>query len=440
MAANAGAEIITVNPDGTSGSDNLAAAITTLNASPDANNVIVLNPGRYTPAPTSSSAGSYTINRNVVITGNHALQANGGVPGVQNGLGTPGTPSTYIDLTGTDACQQIFSIAPGVQVAIEAVQVENAPTCTHASDQVILDQGTLLTYGLTMSDNAEAPLRLATSSSTASLNESTVDGGFTPSPWGIVIKGGTLDLTNSDVTDNYAGGINCLGTCTINAIRSIIEHNGPAAGAIDCQGPPTGTMTVDGSGSVDDPDVDAGCDTQYDVSIGPWPQLDTNGGPVQTLAIDPNLGAGYADQTGCPTVDERFFVNPSSNGNAGSATCYAGAYTPGATQQTAGPRCEVTNLQEGADPEEDVTATDTGSGLGPEMGTGSDPQAQGGAEPFTNVATSDGAVSLPLVPLSSTYQPASASLAVIATRPNDGKLAHWFFTADNWAGISTLCV
>lgn len=443
ISSAASAEVITVSPDN-GGSDHLAAAVAQLASSSDANNVIILQPGEYTPNPADMPAGG--IPRNVVITGYHNQQATGSVP------------STYVNLSGA-SCGTIFKVPSGVQLALEAVQIENAPTtnpCSSGTSKPVIDvSGTLVTYGVTMYNNGESPIKVE-SGATADVNESTIDGNFQQSAWGIVVSQGTLNLTDSDVTDNYAGGLNILGSGTIDAVRSIIEHNGLGPSYLDCQGPTSGMVT---NYLADDPEADAECDTTYGVSVTTWPTMTTNGGPVDTLAFDPAYMPSFWSVSGCPSVDGRFFVNPGANGVGGGAgtSCNIGAYSASAAQEqpSQAPKCSITYLNtstpadEQAAATETVTATDTASGFGPQdnasVNAGSpidDP-----ADAITNINITNGSVSVPYAPLlpfnaTSPFpggNPGStASIPVTAVR-TALPVSYWYFTATDWAGLSTLC-
>ena len=164
------------------GSDDLAAAVAQLASSSDANNVIILQPGEYTPNPADMPAGG--IPRNVVITGYHNQQATGSVP------------STYVNLSGA-SCGTIFKVPSGVQLALEAVQIENAPTtnpCSSGTSKPVIDvSGTLVTYGVTMYNNGESPNQGGTGCDRRRQTSPRSMAISNRSAWGIVVSQGTLD-------------------------------------------------------------------------------------------------------------------------------------------------------------------------------------------------------------------------------------------------------
>jgi hypothetical protein len=405
----ASANVITVNPDGNTGSDNLTPAITQANTNGQASNTIDLNPGRYTPA-----APLPVITHNLTVSANHALQA------------ATGAPSTFID--GSNQASKspgnLFTIAAGVTVRFDGFQLINGGG---AGFFAISDSGNVTTWGLTISGQPGGGVQVQSGGS-ATLNETTLD---SVTQTGISNQG-TLVLKNSEIVAGQSTGIvNTGGTITLTSSLLAFQVG------VEC----VGGTAVNGAtdASIDD---DGSCGVQF----GNNTHVDTynytpaaNGGPTLSVL----LPVGNPDTTGkginCPTVDQRFFVNP-------SGTCDIGATTNGAPRETTGPTCSVTALIIGPPKQQQVTVTDTGSGMGPNPGPATDnpsntpPSTQpNSAVPafgygWDNLYVNNGTVSF-----TAPSAPTTSGVVLTATKTNQSLLTHWNFTATNWAGISTFC-
>lgn len=370
LAGVASAAVITVNPDNSSGTDNLTAAINTANTNADASNTIVLNPGRYTPK------GKLNITKNLTITANHALQA------------SAGAASTSVDGSLQSSAQDVFVVNAGVTVTLDGFQIVSGGGSGFASIHLLGTSGStpggkLRTWGLAITGAGGNGVQVD-SGANATLNETEINAAAANA----IVNSGTLTVNSSDLVSQGQIGINNTGGTF--AVSDTLLAFGTGA---ECNG---GTASNGGPGSLDD---DGTCGVQYsrntNVDLYNYTPA-ANGGP--TLSVQ--LPAANPDTTNkgvnCPTTDQRFFVNP-LNG-LGQRQCDIGAVTTGATRQTTPPACVVTRTQYPpavATAQQDVTVTDTGSGMGPEYGTFTDPQLSGAINPddaITNLAITNGSV------------------------------------------------
>jgi hypothetical protein len=217
----------------------------------------------------------------------------------------------------------------------------------------------------------------------------------------------TVTLNNSDVTNN-GNGITAGGALNLN--NTIIALNGKPPNHYGCAATGSGGTVL---ASLSD---DHSCGTTesatLDAYLGP---LAFNGGPTKTRALSsdsPAIGAG--DDSVCPTTDQRFFVR-------GDGHCDVGAYEAGAAQDTTAPSCAVTATRHDTDPQQqDVTARDLGSGLGPDA--------------ITNVAIDNGTVAAPTI-----ASPTTAGQVVTATKSDQSVLTHWSFDVTDWSGNTKHC-
>jgi len=121
--------------------------------------------------------------------------------------------------------------------------------------------------------------------------------------------------------------------------------------------------------------------------------------------------------------------------HAGSG-CDLGAFQTGAAQDVTPPSCVVTGLILGPPKQQQVTVSDSISGLGPEGGSLTDPTGNAPADAVSGLTISNGSVaSAPF----SANGPSTAGVVLTATKSNQSLLTQWSFTATNWAGVSKLC-
>lgn len=427
LAGVASANVFPITPDGSSGTDNLGAAISSANTNSASSNTIVLSPGIYTPADkgtSSSDVEPITITKNLTIVGPHSYQTPSGQAATQDIVGAT---------ANTDGSGPLFVVNPGVTVNFEGVQIDGAGSTGNPS---ILDNGNLLMYGVTMEGPPSNGLQVSSGAS-ATLNEFTLDSALGDG----IIDDGSLTLNNSTIAAGQSTAIDVPGSgYTLNLNNTALYLQ---VGA-ECFG---GPATNGGPGSIDD---DGTCGVQYsdDTAVdNDNASPSSNGGPVQT--VNPTPGTTSTDFTdkgvNCPTVDGRFFVNPIVGG---VTQCDVGAYTNSATQEASGPKCTITGGSAGPPATQQVSLVDSGSGVGPQAGLDTD-------NPSNTVATAyppPAAVPVPgdsvsnlqidngtVAAFSPLLQATTSPQALTATKTTAGTLTHWSFTGLNWAGVATNC-
>jgi hypothetical protein len=355
----------------------LQAAITSANSNPGPDTIKLASKNYQPSVP-------MTITDTLTITGDPQFQPPG-----QN----PQIDGTFVNPLQSD----LFTVNPGVSATFKAVSI------TGSSDigfGVIRAKGTVELDNLALSGNNGTEL-VVDSGGTATANDANIsDGTFHG-----IDNSGTLVLNNSTVANNSSGGITTSGTLRLN--NTIIANNNPFVnGSTDCVGTPT-TSTITSW------DSDGTCAVAHTGD----PMLDStnmNGGPSPSAALLPGSPAINAGTNSiCPTTDQRFFVR--SDGQ-----CDIGAYEAGAARDTTAPTCVVSALRAGPPKQQDVTATDSGSGLGPDA--------------ITNVAITNGTVAF--TPFTS---PSRAGLVLTATKTDQTQVTRWSFTATDWAGNVKNC-
>jgi hypothetical protein len=425
LAGVASANVLPINPDGSSGTDNLGAAIASANTNSASSNTIVLSPGIYTPADKGTGASDVepiTITKNLTIVGPHSF-TNSGPP--------------QQDIQGEDANSDgsgpLFVINPGVTVTFEGIEIDGAGS---TGNPAIMDNGNLLMYGVGMQGPPSNALQVSQGAS-ATLNEFTLDGALGDG----IIDDGSLTLNNSTIAAGQSTAIDVPQTAyTLNLNNTALYLQ---VGA-ECFG---GPATNGGPGSLDD---DGTCQVQYsdDTNVdNDNANPASNGGPVQT--VNPTPGTTSSDFTdkgvNCPVDDGRFFVNPVVGG---VTQCDVGSYTNGATQETTGPKCTITGGSAGPPATQQVSLVDTGSGVGPQAGPDTDNPSNTVATTYpppaavpvpgdsvSNLQINNGTVAAP----SPLLNPAVSPLVLTATKTTAGTLTHWSFTGLNWAGVATNC-
>ncbi len=421
LASAATAQVIIVSPDNGSGSNNLGTAIATANTNASSSNTLVLEPGTYQPA-----TQPITITKNLNIMVDHSLQASGNLSGadIQGALAEE------------KASNNLFVIPSGVSVRMDALGCD---TCGAGGFAAVQVSGHLTWNGVESLGDPGAALHI-TSGGSATINESGIEGDLGNAVY--LDQGGSLTL-NSVSLDQGSGSAIIVGGSpyTLNINNTLIADNA-APDSPNCNG---GGATNGGPGSLDD---DGTCNVQYSNNTDidnyiPSFQLDA-GGPTSDTYIPAN-----PDTTGkgvnCPTVDERFFVNPVVNG---VISCDIGAITNGATQQTTPPSCQVTSTNEGTTPATQQVAVQDGlSGIGPEPGLDTDNPSNSpataypppAAVPVPGYAVSNLQISNGTVALTPFTSVSTGPLVLTASKTTPGTVTQWSFTALNWAGISKNC-
>src|SRR5262249_36969293 len=262
-------------------------------------------------------------------------------PPQQPGQLPPPNPVT-IDAQGQS---RILWVAAGADLTISGLALANGSAYTGGG---IFNRGTLTLAGCTVSGCK------ATGSSgggitnygTLTLTDSTLSGNSASLDAGALYNvGGTLSLTNCTVSGNTAqtgaalyliGGTNTLTHCTISGNTStgssnvpgvllrpnvtavnvndtiIAKNNGAFSGAYDISGPATGSNNLIGTGSV------TGSNNQLGVTDPKLGLLAWNGGPTQTVALQPRSPAIGAGNAGSVTKDQRGLPLDSPNADIGA--------------------------------------------------------------------------------------------------------------------------
>jgi hypothetical protein len=375
FAANAGATVYTP----TTGPA-LQSAVSSANSNPGADTIKLCNCNYQTTT-------MMTITDPLTITGDPQFQGPGQGPQIDGSFMSP--PQ-----------QDLFVVNAGVSATFKALTITNAADNNFA---VIRAKGTAELDNLALSGNNGTEL-IVDAGGKATANNANISDGTLDA----IRNSGTLVLNNSTVANNSNGGITSTsGSLTLN--NTIVANNNPFVnGSKDCVLATTYTPLGSASWSSDGSCTAAHSGDPMIGATGP------NGGPTPSAALlagSPAINAG--DNTKCPTTDQRFFVR--SDG-----LCDIGAYESGAARDTTPPTCVVSALRAGPPKQQDVTATDSGSGLGPDA--------------ITNVTITNGTVAF--TPFAS---PSTAGLVLTATKSDQTQLTRWSFTATDWAGNVKNC-
>lgn len=428
FAGTASAAVFVINPPaGNTGVQNgalLATAITNANNSTDPSSTIVLKEASYNP-----SSPFPAIQKNLRIVGDHTNQElNGGT----NILGASLSPSD----------QTLITINAGATLTLEALKIGQTGT-NPGNTAAVVDNGNLVMHGADLLANLSPNQLLVNSGGTATLNNSLVGDG---SQGAIDIELGTVTLNHSNVTFNGTGAITQNGTLNVN--NSIISNNDLSlSGLPNCTSPANSSdhsLDSDGSCGLTTAGGSKSGTTASPLNAGIF-DANKNGGPVQTnkFTSSTSPAVGAANQTNCPVADNRFFAFQGST----KPPCDMGSLQSGATQDTTPPACVSTGKTQNAQGQnvtQTVSLTDSISGLGPEGGSISDP-INAGAPPLVGNNQADvvdgatidnGGVSATGF---SSGGPSTSPVTLTATKSNLGALAHWSFTATNWAGVTKFC-
>jgi hypothetical protein len=417
-------------------------------------------PGIYCPINPSGQS-TITISHNLTIVADHSFQSTGGLPNiVVYGTDQSGGPNFTIPAPVPPAA--------AVSVTLEGFDV----TASGAQVAAIQNGGSLTIWGMDFDANSGDALSNQVGA-TATMNESTIADGLGEA----LLNSGTLSLKNVSILSNSGIGLDMNSGSTTNTFNTLIANNATngacsGAGTISNSGP--GTLTDDTScGSHVQFGNQTGVDSFVGVSasVAGTGQANTNGGPTASTALAPNSfttlkggGTTTLPQTApCPTVDQRFFVNPLSPGGsgnppAGTIQCDIGAVTGSndpttgnpvansALRETTAPSCQVTGGVPSVS--QQVTLGDPGSGIGPETGLATDNPSNTTATaypppaavpvagyPVSNLQDNNGSVSF-----TSNSAPAASFVLTAGMKTTPGtNNANWSFTGQNWAGVSKNC-
>lgn len=317
-----------------------------------------------------------------------------------------------------------ITIAAGANVDIRTVTMTSLGDGT-AGQSSIRNSGTLRLENVALGGNAATSLTGTPLSTTTVDNSTLSDNSQNPAAQ----ADSTMTFNNSTITRNQ-GGI--LGAGPVTLRNTAVLQN-----IVDCETPAAST-----TGSADS---DGSCAVAHTSGTTPGP-IQSNGGPTSTAAVPGGSDLiDSADQTICPTVDQRYFVR--------SGPCDIGAYEVGAAEDTTAPTCVVTAVRNGPPKQQDVTAQDGGSGLEPgnSPATASSgaygapdtgpPGAIGGID---NLRITNGTISYtPFTPYNWTpwtgTHPNRGGLVLTAEKTNQSQATQWSFTAKDIAGNVKHC-
>jgi hypothetical protein len=289
----------------------------------------------------------------------------------------------------------LFTVSAGVSAKFDTITIQ---TASDFGFGVFHNFGTMVLERSTISGNAGTDL-LNEADATLTVNNSTIsDNVGSPA---LNDNGGTTTFNNSSILRHGTyGGVGSTGTLTLN--NTVLAENTP-----NCF---IGT-TPGGAGSLDDDGTCGVAHSNVPAQIGP---VQANGGPTPTArpaAGSPLINGGVNSL--CPTTDQKYFVRADSG-------CDIGSFEVGAAADTTAPSCVVTALRNGPPKQQDVTATDSGSGL--------DTNA------ISGVSITNGAVAF-----NPFTAPSRAGLVLTATKTDQAQLTRWSFTATDLAGNATNC-
>jgi hypothetical protein len=422
FAGVASADVIVVTPTsvgGTPSTDPITTAITQANGNAASSNTITLAPGTYNPAHQP-----IVITKSLNIAADHSFQTSMGVgPQIEINGGTAAAASV----------NDLLQVKNNAALRMDGFNLDAAGGAGFAS--VAVSPGSnLTTYGVTMDGTPGAAVSVAANAS-ATLNETTINGPSSTGPG--IANAGTLTLKNVTMWGGAGPAINNQGTMSL--LNTLLANNGPGPGP-EC----TGTAATVGTGSLDAEDTL--CGTQFHTTA-PTSTVDAqaplsddgNGGPATTILFPTNADMTNNKGTNCPTTDGRFFANP-------SGPCDIGAVNSTATRETAAPTCSVTSTAADHSSQQ-VTLGDSASGIGPEVGLGTDNPSNTpataypppAAVPVFGSAVSNLQISNGTVAFTSPTAPTLSGLVLTATKTTSGTSTRWSFTGLNWAGVSKNC-
>jgi len=154
--------------------------------------------------------------------------------------------------------------------------------------------------------------------------------------------GGTYNITNSTFVTNHGnsdGGAIFNQTGTPATVRNCTFSNsgspsGTLTGAfqvfnsilLDTVTPSSASCQLGGSGNIEWPTTLALCGPGFRYGNPLLGSLANNGGPTQTMALNPGSAAIDSAVGACPPTDQRSFARPRDGDGNGSLVCDVGAY------------------------------------------------------------------------------------------------------------------
>jgi hypothetical protein len=381
------------------------AAVAASNASIGVADVIQLAPGVvYSPEATQ------TILDDLTIRGNPQLQQG------------PAEAPTILQGSAVPPATDFIVVADGVNLALKGFQMQSGGDGPDNPNVRVL--GDLVVENMTMS--ASGGVAVATDPAAVAPTVTIVNSTLHANTRNAVTisSTGTLSMNYTTVTNNQGGGLILDGTANIR--NSIVVLNTSYNCVGGTPGDPRYTVEFTTDTDVDqvfspgvgdcrsfDPDG-AGNLTPANTAaaVGISSLFAQNGGPTRTRALTAtSTSRDSSDNSGCRTVDQRYFIRS-------DATCDRGAFEFGAVRDTAGPTCGVSAVRAGPPKQQDVTVQDTGSGL----------------ELINNIVISNGTVANPIFSLG-----ARTPVVVTATKTNQAQSTSWSFNARDVAGNVTDC-
>jgi Right handed beta helix region len=381
------------------------AAITSANASIGVPDLIQLAPGvAYSPDATVEILDDLTIRGN---------------PQLQQG---PAEAPTILQGTAVPPTNDFVRVGEGVSLALKGFQMQSGGDPEAPNIRVL---GNVVVENLSISGSGGDAIvtdPAAVGTPTVTIVNSTLHANQRSAV--VITSNATMSMNYTTVTNNAGGGLGLDGPVTIR--NSIVALNSIANCSGGTPGLPQYTIEF-----VTDTDVDqlfspgVGDCRFYDPegagnltpansasAVGLGAVFAQNGGPTRSRALTAtSTSRDSSDNTGCRTVDQRYFIRS-------DATCDRGAFEFGAVRDTAGPTCGVSAVRAGPPKQQDVTVQDTGSGL----------------ELINNIVITNGTVATPTFSLG-----ARTPIVVTATKTDQSQLTRWSFNARDVAGNVTDC-
>ncbi len=271
-------------------------ADTTINGSPG----IVLSGGGSVRLFTASG-GSLALSMLSLINGHDTVANPGGaaISGSHDVTVSDSTLSGHVATNG--GCPAISVTDATLRIFRSTITTSNNAAATNSSAVCINNTATLIVANATISGNNS----------------------------GAIFASGTATITNSTIAGNTGppggntGGVLSFGSGAVTLNNTIVANNAGSGGAGQCSAAAGGTIT-DGGGNLQFPD--ALCGATIPVADPLLGTLADNGGPTQTMALQPGSPAidrGVA--LNCTLFDQRGVLPQDGDGN-GSVVCDSGAY------------------------------------------------------------------------------------------------------------------
>ncbi len=170
----------------------------------------------------------------------------------------------------------------------------------------------------------------------ATIVNSTISSHYTSRDMGVIHNSGDMTITNSTISDALLASYDPTGAAIVNLATLKMGNTIIANSTLNCLGTIT---TLGGNLSDDDSCALNGIGDRNNVDTG-LDVLKDNGGPTLTHAlISGSPAIDTADNTQCPTTDQRNEARPKDGNGDGKAICDIGAYE--APEITSWPQADV---------------------------------------------------------------------------------------------------